>query len=106
MSEHIQIITTTESKEDAEKIARVLIGKRLAACTQIIGPIKSVYRWKGETVEAEEWLCLIKTRSELYEPVEKEILEIHPYEVPEILAMPISAGYVRYLRWVDENTEV
>ncbi len=106
MAEHIQVLTTTESEEDARRIARALLDKKLAACLQIIGPIKSIYRWKGEIVEGEEWLCLIKTRSELYQRVEREILEMHPYEVPEIIAVPVSNGHSEYLRWIDECTEV
>ena len=104
MSGHIQVLTTAENKEDANKIAKTLVDNGLAACVQIIGPISSIYRWKGKTVEGEEWLCVIKTRSGLYDRVEKEILELHPYEVPEIIATSIVRGYERYLNWVDKET--
>ncbi len=103
MPEHIQIHTTTETKEDAERVGRALLDRGLAACVQILGPMKSIYRWKGEVTEGEEWLCLIKTREDRYEEVERAILEMHPYEVPEIIAVPISRGYEEYLRWIDGN---
>ncbi|HUX75775.1 MAG TPA: divalent-cation tolerance protein CutA [Anaerolineae bacterium] len=101
MTAYIQMVTTTETKADAQAIARALIEKRLAGCVQIIGPITSTYWWQGEIKTAEEWLCLIKTRADLYEPLEAAIKEVHPYDVPEILAVPVVAGSKDYLRWLD-----
>lgn len=72
---------------------------------QIIGPVRSTYRWKGNIETAEEWLCLIKTRSDRYQEVEKAIKEIHPYETPEIVATPIVAGSEEYLNWLSETLE-
>jgi periplasmic divalent cation tolerance protein len=101
MTDTIQVITTTETKAGAQAIARALVEKRLAACVQIIGPITSTYWWEGEIETAEEWMCLIKSRRGLYEALEEAIREIHPYEVPEILAVPVVAGGRDYLDWLD-----
>ncbi|MFZ5559473.1 MAG: divalent-cation tolerance protein CutA [Patescibacteria group bacterium] len=98
--EYIQVFTTTEKREDAEKIAKTLVKKRLAGCVQILGPIGSTYWWKGNIDTAEEWLCLIKSKSTLYSKLEKAIKEIHPYETPEIIATPIFAGSKEYLDWL------
>ena len=103
MKDYLQVFTTTESKEEAEKIAREVVGKRLAACTQIVGPIKSIYRWKEKIEEEEEWLCIMKSLNDLYEQLEKAIKEIHSYEVPEILALPVVAGNQAYLEWLNKE---
>ena len=101
----IQVITTTAQREDAEKIAEVLVEKRLAACVQIIGPIRSIYRWKGNIEREKEWQCLIKTRRDLFDEVEQAIRAIHPYETPEIIALPIIKGSTDYLAWLQEELE-
>ena len=100
MKEYIQVFTTTEKKEDAKKIAKALAEKRLAGCIQIVGPIGSIYWWKDKVETAEEWLCFIKSKKSLYDELEKVIKEIHPYEVPEIIAMPIVRGSKDYLEWL------
>ena len=100
MEEYIQVFTTTEKKEDAEKIANVLVKNRLAGCIQILGPIVSTYWWKGNVEIAEEWLCFIKSKRMLYDELEKAIKEIHPYETPEIIAVPIVRGSKDYLEWL------
>ena len=103
MTGHIQLSTTTESREDAEKIAEDVLEKRLAACVQIIGPITSLYRWKGKMEKEREWLCVMKTRAALYDSLEKAIKGLHPYEEPEILALPVTAGSRGYLDWLDKE---
>jgi len=103
MEEYIQVFTTTEKKDDAEKIAKALVEKRLAGCIQIVGPIASTYWWKGNVETAGEWLCLIKSKKSLYKKLEKAIEEIHPYETPEIIAMPIVAGSKGYLEWLNNE---
>ena len=97
---HPNIYNNRKKKEDAKKIANNLIEKRLAGCTQIIGPITSTYWWKGNVETAEEFLILVKSRKELYEEIEKAKKEIHPYETPEIIAMPIVEGSKDYLEWL------
>lgn len=99
-SEFIQVFTTTDKKEEAEKITKVLVEKRLAACVQIIGPIESTYWWNGNIETAKEWLILIKSEKRLYKEIERVIKENHSYQVPEILAVPVTAGNPDYLRWL------
>ena len=101
MTDYIQLITTTETRVAAQAIATALVEKRLAGCVQIVGPITSTYWWEGKIETAEEWLCLIKSRRDLYREVEKAIREVHPYDVPEILAVPVAAGSRPYLEWLD-----
>jgi periplasmic divalent cation tolerance protein len=100
MDGFIQVTTTTEKREDAERIARTLVESRLAACVQIVGPITSIYRWKGKIETAGEWLCLIKSREENYGAVEQAVRSLHPYETPEIIAVPVTAGSRDYLDWL------
>ncbi len=100
----IQVQTTVASKEDGEKIADALVKAKLAACVQIVGPITSTYRWRKKVETAREWLCLIKTRTDLYERVEKAILAIHSYEIPEIIAVPIERSSADYLSWINDET--
>jgi periplasmic divalent cation tolerance protein len=102
---YLQVTTTTESRSDAESIADVLLDQRLAACVQIIGPIQSQYHWKGKREKSEEWLCLVKTRENLYKQVEEAIKNNHPYDVPEIIAVPIIAGSTEYLQWLEDETQ-
>ena len=102
--DYIQVFTTVDNKEAAERIAKSIVEKRLAACVQIVGPIESVYRWKGKIEKAVEWLLLIKSKKSLYAELEKSIREMHPYEVPEIISVPISQGFKDYLNWLE--TEV
>lgn len=96
----IQVVTTTDRKEDAERIAGALVEERLAACVQVIGPILSTYRWKGRVERAEEWQCWAKTEAGLYKDVEKAIRAIHPYELPEIVALPVLRGSPEYIDWL------
>ena len=104
MTDYIQVVTTTERREDAERIARSLVEERLAACAQVTGPITSTYRWQGKIETAQEWQCWAKSRCNLYDRVEQTIRRLHPYEVPEILAMPIAAGSADYLAWLEAET--
>ncbi len=100
MEEIIEVVSTFPSKEDAEKVAELLIKERLAACVQLQGPVKSVYRWKGKVEEDEEWILTAKTKMSLYGDVEKLIKENHTYEVPQILAFPVVRGLKDYLEWL------
>ncbi len=100
MTQFIQVITTTSSREDAFRIAHMLLERRLAGCVQIVGPITSIYRWQGQIEQAEEWQCLIKSRQDLFGILAEEIRAGHPYEVPEILAVPVVEGSRDYLTWL------
>ena len=102
---YIQVMTTVDDAEGAQRIADALVGARLAACVQVLGPIASTYRWQGEINNAQEWLCLAKTRADLYPQVEAAIRAAHSYDVPEILALPVVAGSDAYLGWVDAEVK-
>jgi periplasmic divalent cation tolerance protein len=93
-------MTTTETREDAQRIADALVEARLAGCVQIVGPIASTYWWEGHIERAEEWLCMVKTREDRFGGIEEIIGALHPYDVPEILATPVVAGSVPYLTWL------
>lgn len=101
VEKNIQVVTTVGERSDAEKIARTLLEKRLAACVQIVGPVTSSYWWRGRIETEEEWLCFIKSSESHYEDVERAIKGIHPYEIPEVIAMPIIAGLPDYLMWLN-----
>ena len=105
MTEYIQVLTTVEQSDDAEKIAKTLVEKRLAACVQIYGPMKSYFQWQGRVDTAQEYLCLIKSRNDLFAELEKVIKSRHPYEVPEIITTPITNGNKEYLDWLEEELE-
>jgi len=100
MTGHIQVMTTTEHKADAEKVAKILVEKRLAACVQIIGPLTSYFHWQDTLDTAREYLCLIKSRDDLFAELEDAIKSVHPYEIPEIIATPITKGGKDYLNWM------
>jgi periplasmic divalent cation tolerance protein len=103
VTDHLQVLTTVGSEEDAERISIALVERRLAACVQTVGPIASRYRWQGKVETAREWQCLAKTEAARYAEIEAAIREIHPYDEPEIVATPIVAGSAGYLAWVSEN---
>lgn len=100
----IQVATTVDSQAGAERIARLLVEQRLAACVQVSGPITSCYHWQGGIETASEYLCVAKSRQGLFAEIEQAIRSIHPYQVPEILATPVVAGSSDYLAWVRGET--
>ncbi len=101
--EYIQVLITIDEKEKAEEIAEELIGERLAACVQIVGPIESTYIWEGSVQEAKEYMCIAKSEMDLYAKLERTVKEIHPYENPEIIAVPIVEGSKEYLSWLENG---
>ncbi len=103
MSQFITITTTSDDRDGLKEIAHRLIEERLAACCQLIGPHTSIYRWQDQVETATEWMCLIKTKTDLYEAVEARIRALHTYEIPEIIATPIEKGHEGYLQWIDES---
>jgi periplasmic divalent cation tolerance protein len=98
------MLSTAGSEEEANRLAKILVTKQLAACVQI-SRITSWYSWKGKTSHEPEHLLLIKTKVDLYKKVEAEIVANHSYEVPEIVQLPIAQGLDRYLGWIGENTQ-
>jgi periplasmic divalent cation tolerance protein len=102
-ADHGVLLTTAPSREEAAKIANLLIDEKLGACVQLL-PIESFYFWQGRTQNEAEFLLLVKTRTSLFDKAIARIKEIHSYSVPEIVALPFSAGFAGYLNWIDEVT--
>jgi periplasmic divalent cation tolerance protein len=105
MGEYVQVQTSIPSRERGLEIARSVIDAHLAACAQVVGPMVSTYRWKGEVRVDEEYLLLIKTTTDRYADLEAHIHELHSYSVAEIICVPINAGLASYLEWMDEETQ-
>ena len=101
----IVVFVTCGSEEEALKIAHALVEERLAACANIVSPIRSIYRWEGKICDEKEWLLLIKTRQSLFEELAKRVKALHSYSVPEIIGLPITEGSSAYLNWIEENTK-
>jgi periplasmic divalent cation tolerance protein len=97
-----QVTTTVATGAEAQRIAAALVEERLAACVQIAGPIASTYRWQGTVEQATEWYCHCKTTRARYPALEARLRELHPYETPEIIAVPIVAALPAYLAWIEE----
>jgi periplasmic divalent cation tolerance protein len=104
MSEVLLVITNTPDRAAAERIAEALVTARTAACVNILPGCTSVYRWRGKLERADEVPLLIKTTRAAYVRMEAELRKLHPYEVPEIVALPVSAGLPAYLDWVQQET--
>jgi periplasmic divalent cation tolerance protein len=98
------VLTNLPDRASAVKLAQTLIDKRLAACVNVLGEACSIYRWKGQIATEAEVPVLIKTRSALYGELEAAIVAVHPYEVPEIVAVPVVRGLPKYLEWVVGET--
>ncbi|MCC6589681.1 MAG: divalent-cation tolerance protein CutA [Bryobacterales bacterium] len=103
MTDKIVVVSTCEGMEDARRMARRLVEQQLAACVNIIPGATSVYRWKGAVEEASEFLLVIKSSRPLFEALRAELTKIHPYEVPEIVALPIVDGAEPYLAWLEKG---
>jgi periplasmic divalent cation tolerance protein len=103
LTDKILALTTCDSAELAQRIARALVERRLAACVNIVPGLESVYRWKGAVEQASEWLLLIKTTRAQFEPLAAELRALHSYDLPELIALPIVAGFEPYLRWIDDS---
>jgi len=106
MTEFIQVITTVDDERKAKMIQNLLVKKRVAACVQVFGPVFSCFWWEGKIEKAKEWICVAKLRSEDYKRAESLIKENNPYDVPEIIAIPISSGNEDYLRWIKNVTKL
>jgi periplasmic divalent cation tolerance protein len=98
------VLTNLPSREAAMQLAQALVERRLAACVNLLAECSSVYRWQGAVETAQEVPLLIKTRATLYEVVEATILELHPYELPEIVAVTVQRGLPGYLEWIVSET--
>lgn len=98
------VMVTAASRTEAEMIAKALIEAHLAACVSLL-PVHSIYTWQGEVQSEDEWQLLIKTDLSKFSDLESKVRELHSYEVPEIIALPIVAGSQSYLKWISENVK-
>ena len=105
MVKHILVLTTAPEEKSGQKIATHLLEERLAACVTISAASQSFYWWKEQIAKEPEHILFIKTKAALYAELEKKIREIHPYEVPEIIALPIQKGSADYLSWIEKETK-
>ncbi len=103
MSGRVVVLSTVGSEEDAARIARSLVEQRLAACVSVVPGVTSFYRWKGEIARDAEWLMVMKTTTAGFERLRKTLVELHPYDVPEVVALPVERGHAPYLDWVDAS---
>jgi periplasmic divalent cation tolerance protein len=103
VTDKIIVLTTAGSRQEARTIADALVERKLAACVNIIGPIESVFRWKGDIDSATEFQLLIKTTEAAFEHVCSAVRELHSYELPECVRIPIEDGSAPYLKWIEES---
>ena len=105
MTDALLVFTTLPSADKAAELAKLLVTERLVACANLLPAVRSIYRWQGEMHDENEVLVLLKTRAEHLERLKLRILEVHPYEVPEVLAVPVESGYQPYLDWLAGETK-
>lgn len=105
MTDKRVVLSTVSNSDEARTIARSLVEKQLAACVNIVGPIESVYRWKGDIEEAQEFLLLIKTVADNVSRLREELTRLHSYEIPECIALGIESGLPAYLDWISESVK-
>lgn len=98
------VLMTASSAEEAERLARALVDERLAACVNILGPIRSIYRWQGKVEDSEEQLLMAKTAAGLVPSLAERVRALHSYEVPAVLAVPVLYGWPPYLAWIEDET--
>ena len=98
------VLSTAGSKEEAQKIARTLVERLLAACVNIVA-VESIYRWEGEVEQAQEWLLVVKTTEEAFERARAAIEELHSYGVPECISIPVEDGSAEYLQWISDSVK-
>jgi len=103
MTDKIVILSTCANEEEAARLARALVEARVAACVNIVPSVRSVYRWKGAVEDAAECLLIIKSSRSLFDALRAVLEKLHPYELPEIVALPIVEGSPNYLNWLGEN---
>jgi len=103
MSSVVVVLCTLPNPQTAEEIARALVGEELAACVNIVPGLRSIYRWQGQVQDEPEVLAIIKTTDTAFAALEARLAELHPYECPEILALPVNSGHAPYIDWVLGN---
>lgn len=104
MTQALLVFVTVASRGDGERLAEAVVGERLAACVNLLGPMRSIYRWQGAISRDDEYLLLIKTTAARYAGLEARLRALHTYDVPEIIALPIECGLASYLEWLANAT--
>lgn len=104
MTEAIVVLVTAPTPERAAEIARAVVGERLAACGNVVPGLRSVYRWEGKVQEDDEALLVLKTTRARFDALRDRVLALHPYDVPEVIALPVLAGSAAYLDWIEAET--
>jgi periplasmic divalent cation tolerance protein len=104
VTDGLLVITTLPNADAAAELAKNVVGERLAACANLIPALRSIYKWQGKVQDENEVLVLFKTRQQHYENLKSRILELHPYQLPEVLAIPVEQGYAAYLDWLAAET--
>ena len=102
--EVVVILVTAGSEDEGARIGRTLVDERLCACVNVVGPIRSIYRWEGAVEDAQEWLLVMKARAADFAAIEARVRGLHSYEVPEVLALPVYGSGAAYLAWLDGAT--
>ena len=100
----VVVLVTAGGEDEAARIAHAVVGERLAACVNVVGPIRSIYRWQDAVEDAREWLLIVKARATDLASLEARIRALHSYDVPEVLALPVTGGAEAYLAWLDAAT--
>ncbi len=100
------ILVTAGSREEGERIAEALVGEQLAACVNVVGPVRSIYRWENAIQRDDEWLLIIKAPTSQFEPLAARVRALHSYQTPEVIALPITAGTDSYLEWLRNATRL
>jgi periplasmic divalent cation tolerance protein len=98
-----QVTTTLPDQATAEHLGATLVQERLAACAQVVGPISSTYWWQGRVERSGEWYCHLKTTRARLPDIQRRVRELHPYELPELVAVPLVDGDQQYLKWIEES---
>lgn len=103
--DEIVVLITAPSREEAEAVGQSLVESRLAACANLLPGITSIFSWEGKVCKEKETLLILKSKRKLFDQLESEVMKLHSYSVPEIIALPIVAGSGKYLNWLRENTQ-
>lgn len=105
MAEHLLVVTTLPADFDSTTLAKQLISDKLAACANLMPGVQSFYEWEGELQQDGEAILLLETAARKYKPLEQKLVELHPYDLPKIVALPVTAGLKQYLDWADTQCE-
>lgn len=105
MTGHSVVLVTAPNADKAAEIGRTVVAEGLAACANLVPGVRSIYRWEGKLQDAQEILLVIKTRRELFEALRDRVVQLHPYEVPEVIELELTRGHAPYLEWIVQNTQ-